>query len=156
MDENREERLVLSFESIAKSLEGIHEEARRAGNRYWPKPREQKQAVWSRVENEEDRARKSLGVSDEAPLSIKEWITDIGDPEGEAYIGEREREWRRTHPPEGEKDKKHDASAEIPLFGEKDNPSVEEVESKTRSVEDDTPNNSTAKIKRQGRSKGGS
>ena len=88
--------LVLAFTQIAKALEGLHDELRKAGTRYWPQPKPQREVVVSRIENDEDRAKKSLG---EDGKEINEWLDDLGDPEGEdpAIIGERTRKWIEEH-----------------------------------------------------------
>jgi hypothetical protein len=144
------ERLVVAFSQIAEALKGLHEEAIKAGTRFWPDPREQRQAVVSHVPNEEDEAKRNLGVSD-GP--IDEWL-NLGDPD--EFIGEREREWRRTHPPETKEVKIGDASAEIKLFGAKDEPSTETLKGKTGSVGDMPTDHPAPKKRPKGRSKGGS
>lgn len=78
------ERLVIAFESIAKSLAGIDESVKKAISKYSPEPREPRQAVVTRVPNEDDRNRSAQGASEEP---IKEWLADLG---GE-FIGEREK-----------------------------------------------------------------
>ena len=124
------ERLVLSFQTIAKSLEGLHDEAKRAGNRYWPQPREQKEAVVSRIENEEDRANKNLGI-DNKSVSIDQWLADLGDPEADdiGVVGERSRQWVIDHPPE--KVKEPDAGAKSGVGQEESGPSTEAPESES-------------------------
>jgi hypothetical protein len=127
MNEEVVERLAASFEKIATALEGIHEEVRRAGTRYWPEPREQKEAILSHVPTEEDRIRERQGAGDDRP--IDEWLSDLGDPEGEAgIVGERSRQWIIDHPPE--KAKVPDARAEVASVGKSDATSTEEAESK--------------------------
>lgn len=97
-EEDLAKELVVCFQRIAAAMEGLRDEAKRAGARYWPGPKEQKQSVVSRVPTEEDRIRERQEGAD-AAKPIDEWLTDLGDPEDE-FIGEREREWRRTHPQE--------------------------------------------------------
>ena len=71
MNKDQNDRLVVGFERIASALEGLHEEIRRAGKRYWPAPGEQREPVlYPRPENEEDRARRNLGISDQSIDSI--------------------------------------------------------------------------------------
>ena len=124
MNENQINRLVVSFERIGIALEGLHEEAKRAGKRFWPEPGQQREAVLTRVETEEDRAKKRLGLADES-IPINEWL-DLGDPESDAYIGERTAQWIKDHPPE--KAKVVDAGAEG--AGKQDTPSPKKTKSK--------------------------
>ena len=144
------ERLALSFDKIAKALEGLHEEARKSGKRFWPEPGQQKEAVLSRVPTEEDKIKELQGSGDDIP--INQWLEDLGDPEGDAgIVGERSRQWVIDHPPE--KQKVVNASSEVVSVGEQDTSSVEEVESKTGSVEVSTADNSNVKNKPQRRAK---
>ncbi len=125
MTEDREERLVVSFEKIANALGGLHEEVRKAGKQYWPEPRQQKEAVLSRVPTEEDRIRERQGIDDGMP--IDEWLSALGDPEGEAgIVGERSRQWIVDHPPEDKKAQVVNASPEAASIGEQNTPSTEE------------------------------
>jgi hypothetical protein len=103
MTEDQDERLVVAFEKISKALGGLHEQAKRAGKRYWPEPGQQKEAVLSHVPNEEDEARRNLGVTGER---IEDWL-DLGNPEDDEPIGERTAQWLKDHPKEV---KKPDAS----------------------------------------------
>ena len=99
MDSVVAERLAASFDKIAVALEGLHEEARKAGKRYWPEPGQQKEAIVSHVPTEEDRIRERQGIDEGKP--IDEWLSDLGDPEGDAgIVGERSRQWILDHPPE--------------------------------------------------------
>jgi hypothetical protein len=127
MDEIQEKRLVVAFEKIAKALGGLHEESKRAGARFWPEPKQQKEAVWSRVETDEDRAKKSLGASDKP---IEDWLTDIGDPEGAEYIGERTKQWLRDNAKEDKEAKVSDAGSETPIGGQAGGTSIEAPEGK--------------------------
>ena len=128
MNEEIIERLVASLNIIASSLEGLHEEAKRAGQHYWPEPGQQKEAIFSRVPTEEDRIREQQGVGDNIP--IDQWITDLGDPEGEAgIIGERSRQWIIDHPPE--KTEVSTAGAKTSSVGEQNAQSTEKVEGQT-------------------------
>jgi hypothetical protein len=124
MTKEQNERLVIAFEKIAEGMTGIHEEIIRAGKRYWPEPGQQREAVLSRVPNEEDEARKRLGISD-GP--IEDWL-DLGDPESEESIGERSAQWIRDHPKE--KTKVTDAGAKATVEGQEGGTSTEETESK--------------------------
>jgi hypothetical protein len=106
-----DERLVAAFERIATSLEALHDETKRAGTRFWPEQPIQKEAVLTRVETEEDRARKSLGVDDKP---INEWLTDLDVPEDDSgIIGERSRQWLIDHPEEGPKAEVSDAGPKV-------------------------------------------
>jgi hypothetical protein len=122
------EKLVSAIEGIAKALGGLHEEAKQAGKRYWPEPREQREAVLSRVPTEEDRIKERQGAGANVP--IEQWLTELGDPEGadSEYIGEREREWRRTHPEEEKKEQEPNASAEANSAREQNSSGPEKAE----------------------------
>src|ERR1700677_2485075 len=95
-NEELNERFVAAWEGIAKALEGLHDEAKRAGNRYWPCQREQREAIISRVETDEEREKKLQG----AWRRTAEEITDPDAEEGDEVIGERPRQWLRDNPPE--------------------------------------------------------
>jgi hypothetical protein len=125
VNENQINRLVVSFERIGIALEGLHEEAKRAGKRFWPEPGQQREAVLTRVETEEDRAKKRLGLADES-IPINEWL-DLGDT-GEEYIGERTAQWLRDHPKESKEAKIVDAGPEA--SGKQDTPSPKKTKSK--------------------------
>jgi|GEM_PF-1934866 hypothetical protein len=145
-----EERLAFAFERIATALESFNEEFRQAGTRYWPRPGQQKEAVLSRVPTEEDKIRERQGSGDNTP--IDEWLTDIGDPEGDAgIVGERSRQWIIDHPPE--KAKVVDASPKAVSVGEQDTSSVEEVEGKAGGVAVVTADNPNVEKKSQRRTK---
>jgi hypothetical protein len=127
MNEEVIERLAASFDKIALSLEGLHNEVSKAGKRYWPEPGQQKEAILSRVPTEEDKIRERQGIDD--GKTIDEWLSDLGDPEGEAgIVGERSRQWVIDHPPE--KTQVPDASPEVASVGKPDATSIEEAESK--------------------------
>jgi len=125
MNGNLEGRLVVAWERVASALEGLHEETKRAGKRFWPEPGQQREAVLTRVETEEDRAKKRLGLADES-IPINEWL-DIGDT-GEEYIGERTAQWLRDHPKENKEAKIVDAGSEA--SGKQDAPSPKKTKSK--------------------------
>lgn len=97
MNEDQEERIVLAFERLATALRDLHDEVRRAGKRYWPQPKEQKEPVLSRVEVDEERDRKRQGAR---RRTIEEIIDPNATEEEEEYIGERTRQWLRDHPSE--------------------------------------------------------
>ena len=108
MNEDQSERLVLAFERIATALGDIRDEVRRAGTRYWPQPKQQREAVVSKVESDEERDRKLQGAR-------RRNISEVIDPDfdetiGDEFIGERTRQWHRDHPQEA-KEKVNDASA---------------------------------------------
>jgi hypothetical protein len=125
--EDQIERLVLSFGKIASALEGLHEEVKKAGTRYWPERKEQREAILTRVQTEEDKIKKIQGIADES-ISITQWL-DIGDPEGEdeGIVGERSRQWRIDHPKE--KAKTSDASSKDSSVGEPDTKGAEKDQS---------------------------
>ena len=123
MNQKQSERLVLAWEAIAKALEGLRDEAKKAGERYWPEQREQKESIVTRIPNTEDEAKRNLGFSD-APIKDRiergDWL-DLGPVEDDdEFIGEREREWRRTHPQEPPQAKEQNASPEGPGPGTED------------------------------------
>jgi hypothetical protein len=92
------ERLVIAHERLAFAMESMRDELRRAGTRYWPQPREQREAVVTKVETDAERERKMQGAK-------RRTITDALDPnfdeeESDEIIGERTRQWLRDHPRE--------------------------------------------------------
>lgn len=87
MTENQEERIVSAFEQIATALTGIYDTQEKQFAKQWPERKEAREAVYSRVPNEEDIIREQLGASNE---SLEEWLTV---PEEKGYIGEREKEF---------------------------------------------------------------
>jgi hypothetical protein len=119
---DQNERIVLSFESIARSLEGLNETAKQAGKRYWPEPGQQREAVLSHVPNEEDEARRNLGISD-GP--IEDWYTLT--PAEDEPIGERSAQWLKDHP---EEIKKPDARPKVTRKGQEGGASTQEAKSK--------------------------
>ena len=125
MTKDQNDRLVLAFVDIAAALKGLHEEIARAGKRYWPEPGQQREAVLSHVPNEEDEARKRLGISDEP---INKWLEPdwLDEPE-EEYIGERTAQWLKDHP---EEEKKPDAGAKVSGEGRQSGKGVKEVKDK--------------------------
>ncbi len=93
------ECLALQFGRIADALEGINDHAKSAGNKFWPEPREPREAVASRVKTEEDLAKENQGRIDES-VPIVDWL-NLG--EQEEWMGERTTEYLRTHPDERNK-----------------------------------------------------
>jgi hypothetical protein len=98
MTEEQEERLVAACEEIGKALSGLREEAKRAGARYWPQQREQRETVLTRVETDEEREKKMQGAR---------WrlFSEILDPnaveeEEDESVGARSHQWLKEHPPE--------------------------------------------------------
>lgn len=88
MDGNHFERLVVAFESIAQSLEGIYETKQREFAKRWPEPKPVREAVVTRIPTEEDQIREAQGVDGK---SLEEWLQIPGDDA--EFIGEREREF---------------------------------------------------------------
>lgn len=120
MTEDQEERLTCAFSEIAIALKELSDQAKKAGQRYWPEPKEQREAVVSVVETPEERElRRQSG-----------WIRDakdIIDPtaeEPEEYIGARTAQWIRDHP----KDQVSDAGAEARLWPEEGGSGAQEAE----------------------------
>jgi len=153
MDEEREERLVVSFEKIAVALGGLRDELSRAGKRFWPQPTGQKEAVVSRVETDEDRARKNLGLDDKS-VSIDQWLAALGDPEADdiGIVGERSRQWIIDHPPE--KAEVADAGSQSPIGQKESGPSTETPESESGTSGVSPSPNSPDQIDRKRRLKG--
>jgi hypothetical protein len=122
----RLERLVVSFEKIAEALGGLHEEAKRAGTRYWPQPGPQRETIVSHALTEEEKIKERQGYG----KSVQEWLTNFGDhDEEEGVVGDRSRQWAKDHPTE--KSKAPDASAETASVGKPDPEGAEKAESKT-------------------------
>jgi hypothetical protein len=124
MTKEQNDRLVVAWELIAKSLEGLHEEVKRAGKRYWPEPGQQREVIFSRVPTEEDKIRERQGTS----VPIEQWLRNLPehDDEDPRIIGERSRQWLKDHP--SEKEKVVDASPES--AGEQDTTSPQEDKGK--------------------------
>jgi hypothetical protein len=122
-DDELSERLVVAWESIATSLEGLNESAKRAGARYWPESRGPREVVVTHVPTEEDKILEQQGRAGES--TVKEWLTPPVDDEPE-FIGVREREfleWERQ-------EKELNASAETDGISGPEGPSTEEAEGK--------------------------
>ena len=88
MDDGLLERFMVAFESIAHSLAGINETKQREFAKQWPEPRQFREAVVTRVPNEEDKILEAQGVDGK---TLEEWL-EIPSDEAE-FIGEREREF---------------------------------------------------------------
>jgi hypothetical protein len=85
------ERFVLSFEKMATAMEGLSETYRRHIENLYPKHREYREAVVTRVQTEEDRIREAHGASNEP---LEDWLGEVEDEEIEKeFVGVREREW---------------------------------------------------------------
>ena len=125
MTKDQNDRIVVAFELIAKSLGGLHEEVARAGKRYWPEPGQQREPIATRVLTEEDKIRERQGIN----IPIEQWLRNLPDPEEDPrIIGERSRQWLKDHPPE--KEKVADAGAEVASEGQQGGTSIKEVEDK--------------------------
>jgi len=145
MTKDQDERLVVAYELIGKALEGLHEAITRAGKRYWPEPREQREVISTHILTEEEKIRERQGHN----KPIEEWLTNL--PEDDEPIGERTRQWYADHPPE--KAKVVDASPKASSKGKTGRTGVKEVEGKTGTPSDGSTNNSTSKKGPQRRSK---
>ena len=110
MTEFQEERLIAAYERIGNALFGLYEEAKKAGARYWPQQREQRESIVTRVETDEEREKKIQGAR-------RRLISEVLDPnaveeEDEYTIGARTRKWLKDHPPE--KAKEPEVTTEVP------------------------------------------
>lgn len=101
MNESQQERLVKAFEDIAdaarriaRSQEGLEQSAKKAVENLWPEPKTPRQAVVTHVPTEEEKLRERQHGAEPAG---SDWFTDLGI--GEPFIGERERQWIKDHPP---------------------------------------------------------
>jgi hypothetical protein len=135
---NQIERLVSSFEAIAIALKGIHEETKNAGTRFWPERREQRPAILTRVETEEDKIKKSQGAS-RRPIS--EWLNPESEDDDGEYIGERERQWLVSHPRES---KPSAAGAKDAVVGGQEGSGAQETGRKAGRRRKSTSDNPTA------------
>lgn len=91
MTEDQEERLVGSWEAIARALGEINETARSAISKQWPDARQPREGVITRVPTAEDKIKAQTGNTD-GP--IEEWLGEF-DPDEE--IGPRTRAWDEAH-----------------------------------------------------------
>jgi hypothetical protein len=130
------ESLAVSFSRIADALEGLNGQVKSAGNRYWPEPREPKEAVVSRIPTEEDKAKENQGMLDES-IPIDAWL-DLGNPE--ELWGEREREWHRTHPKSEQETAAGTDASPIPDSGQESG-GVTAAEGEIGTVGDSAPDN---------------
>jgi hypothetical protein len=96
-EDDLQERLVLCFESLAKSIGGIHDELRKAGTRFWPEPKPQREAILTRTESDKEKELRQQGA-------WRRTAEEITDPEAEEFpdeeIGSRTAAWLREHPSE--------------------------------------------------------
>lgn len=81
------ERFLLAFESIAESLKGLNESGGKTVSKIWPETSKPREAVITRVPNEEDIIRENQGASSKP---IEDWLSELGV---EPFVGEREREF---------------------------------------------------------------
>ena len=86
MTAQQEERLVAAVEAIATALTGIDDTHQKQFAKQWPEPKVPREAIFSRIPNEEDRLREQHGGADE---SLEQWF-DLGQEEA---TGPREREF---------------------------------------------------------------
>jgi hypothetical protein len=125
MNEEQVERLISSFDKISLALEGLHEEVKKAGTRYWPQPGPQRQTIVSHVLTEEEKIKERQGHG----KSVQEWLTNFGDhDEEEGIVGDRSRQWAKDHPTE--KAKASDAGSEDSSVGKPDAEGSEETKGK--------------------------
>jgi hypothetical protein len=98
MTEEQESRLVSAFEGIAIALHALSEQARRAGLVYWPAQREQREAILTHVETDDEREIKMQGAR---RRSIAEVIDPnaVEEEEDDYAVGARSRQWLKDHPP---------------------------------------------------------
>jgi len=87
MNEDLEERLIASWEAIARGLGEFNEIARGAISKQWPEARERRDAIVTKLLTPEEKLKVKTGNTD-GP--IDEWLGEF-DPEDE--IGPREREF---------------------------------------------------------------
>jgi hypothetical protein len=145
MDGDQNEQIEISLARIASAFEGIYNEIRRAGIRYWPSAKEQKQAVLSRVESDDERARRSQGARLRTVAEVIDPTIDDEIPDD--FLGERTRQWLRDHPQEARKD----ASTEAATGGKPDGAGVEAAEDQTGNVSGGSPDIPNHKVVRKGR-----
>ena len=94
MTEDQEERLVTAFEEIGSALWALQGEIKQAGVRFWPRQREQREAVLSRVETPRERELKEQGKILRTP---QEALAHEEEVEDEA-VGPRTAQWLKDHP----------------------------------------------------------
>lgn len=106
-----ENRLVLSFEKMARALDGLNETYKRHYAKEYP-DRPFREAVVTRVPTEEDKIREAQGAGGN---SIDKWLSDLEDEEEqerEQDIGVRERQWLDAQEPSPAQAQKRDAGSE--------------------------------------------
>lgn len=137
------DRIAVCFESIARSMAGLDETAKKAYDRQFPEQHPPTEAILSRVQSEEDRILESQGASDRRP--IREWLggLPIDDPNEE--IGTREREFL-----ERQKAKERDASSEVGKVEGQGGSGVEASRSEAGKVSVDSPSERNDKAGRKG------
>jgi hypothetical protein len=84
---DQEERLVVSWEGIAREIGEFNATLKQAIGKQWPEPRERRDAVISKLPTEEDKIKVQTGNTS-GP--IEDWLGEF-DPEEE--IGPREKEF---------------------------------------------------------------
>ena len=145
MDEELLRDLTESFKIIAQSLSGIYEIQRQRLIRDYPTPREQRQSVVTKVESDDDRARRNQGARLRTVAEVIDPTIDDEIPDD--FLGERTRQWLRDHPQEARKD----ASAEAAPGGKPDGAGVEAAEDQTGNVSGGSPDIPNHKVVRKGR-----
>lgn len=97
MTEEQEERLVSAYEGIGKALAGLHEEAKRAGEKLWPDQKPQRETIVTRVETDDERELKLQGVR---RRTVAEVIDPNAEEDEDEYVGARTKQWLKDHPQE--------------------------------------------------------
>ncbi len=80
------EQMALAFSIMAHNLAGINETQRKEFEKRWPAPGERREAIVTRVLNEEDRIREVQGTGGG---TLQDWL----GLDEEEFIGVREREF---------------------------------------------------------------
>jgi hypothetical protein len=122
MNEDLLERLVVSFESIAKSLGEIGVIGQRIYDHKYPERTAPREAVTTRVKTEEDLVKERQGDTDEP---VGEWLSGYEDKE---FLGARERAFLE------EEAKKRDAGPETGGGAGQDGSSTQAPRGKTRAT----------------------
>ena len=92
MTKDQEERLVVSWEGIAREIGEFNATLKQAIGKQWPEPRERRDAVISKLPTEEDKLKVQTGNTS-GP--IEDWLSEFDDEQGE--VGPREKAWREAH-----------------------------------------------------------
>ena len=79
MTKDQEERLVVSWEGIAREIGEFNATLKQAIGKQWPEPRERRDAVISKLPTEEDKLKKETGNTD-GPVA--EWLSEFDDEQG--------------------------------------------------------------------------